>query len=267
VSTIREMSDLKGRRAIITGAMGNLGSVIADSLAELGADLYLVDRPGSDFVKKEAELTSRWGVNVVSMACDLESESDRTLLMSAIKSDALPVNILVNNAAFVGTSNLTGWGVPFEEQTMETWRRAMEVNLTSAFHLCQGLWESMKSAKGASIVNIGSIYGSLGPDWSLYEGTDMSNPAAYGASKGGLIQLTRWLSTTMAPSVRVNCISPGGIFRNQPERFVQRYEQRTPLKRMAKEEDFKGGIAYMASDLSAYVTGQHLMIDGGWGIW
>jgi NAD(P)-dependent dehydrogenase (short-subunit alcohol dehydrogenase family) len=125
----------------------------------------------------------------------------------------------------------------------------------------------LKESKGASIINIGSIYGEFGPDWRLYQGTEMANPAAYGVSKGGLMQLTRWLSTTLAPTVRVNAISPGGIFRSQPQIFVERYEERTPLVRMATEDDFRGAIAYMASDLSQYVTGQVLAVDGGWSIW
>ena len=95
----------------------------------------------------------------------------------------------------------------------------------------------------------------------------MSNPAAYGASKGGLIQLTRWLATTIAPQVRVNAISPGGIFRNQPSEFLDRYKLKTPLGKMATEDDFRGAIAYLASDLSNYVTGQILQVDGGWGVW
>ena len=95
----------------------------------------------------------------------------------------------------------------------------------------------------------------------------MSNPAAYGASKGGVIQLSRWLSTTLAPHVRVNAISPGGIFRNQPAQFIERYASRTPLGRMATENDFRGVIAFLATDMSAYMTGQNLLIDGGWGVW
>jgi NAD(P)-dependent dehydrogenase (short-subunit alcohol dehydrogenase family) len=101
----------------------------------------------------------------------------------------------------------------------------------------------------------------------LYEGTAMGNPAAYAASKGGLLQLTRWLATTVAPQVRVNSISPGGVWRNQPESFVERYKARTPLARMATEDDFRGAIAFLASDLSGYVTGQDLAVDGGWGVW
>jgi NAD(P)-dependent dehydrogenase (short-subunit alcohol dehydrogenase family) len=95
----------------------------------------------------------------------------------------------------------------------------------------------------------------------------MSNPAAYGASKGGLIQLTRWLASTIEPNVRVNAISPGGVFRNQPELFVKRYEAKTPLGRMASEDDFRGIVAYLASDMARYVTGQNLKVDGGCGGW
>jgi NAD(P)-dependent dehydrogenase (short-subunit alcohol dehydrogenase family) len=107
----------------------------------------------------------------------------------------------------------------------------------------------------------------LGPDWSLYEGTQMANPAAYAASKGGLIQLTRWLSTTLAPKIRVNSIAPGGIDRAQPASFASKYTARTPLGRMGREDDFMGIVAFLASDASAWVTGQNFAIDGGWSAW
>jgi NAD(P)-dependent dehydrogenase (short-subunit alcohol dehydrogenase family) len=95
----------------------------------------------------------------------------------------------------------------------------------------------------------------------------MGNPAAYAASKGGVVQMTRWLSTVLAPSIRVNSISPGGIARAQSDTFVQRYVARTPMRRMGTEEDLKGAIAFFASDLSAWVTGENLMVDGGWTAW
>ena len=125
----------------------------------------------------------------------------------------------------------------------------------------------LEKSQYASVINIGSIYGLYGPDMSIYEGTGLNNPAAYSASKGGLIQLTRWLSTVLAPKVRVNCISPGGILRNQPEKFVKRYVNKTPLKRMGSESDIVGAVIYLASDLSSWVTGQNLIVDGGWGVW
>jgi NAD(P)-dependent dehydrogenase (short-subunit alcohol dehydrogenase family) len=267
MTTIKELMNIKDRRALITGATGGLGKVIADTLAELGADLVLVDQPGSDLQSLGDTLSQRWGVKVQHYHCDLEQQEQRTELISFLKAGGETLNILINNAALGGASELQGWGVPFEEQTVDTWRRALEVNLTAVFDLCQGLTPMLRSAEGANIINIGSIYGEYGPDWRLYEGTKMSNPAAYGASKGGLLQLTRWLATTIAPLVRVNAISPGGIFRNQPDIFVNRYEKRTPMGRMATEEDFCGALAFLASDLSAYVTGQNLEVDGGWGVW
>jgi NAD(P)-dependent dehydrogenase (short-subunit alcohol dehydrogenase family) len=267
MSTIKELISLKGRRALITGATGGLGKVMADTLAELGADVVLVDQEDSGFESLSANLTKRWGVKVEYQVCDLEQQSQRTDLIAWLKSNDQRLNILINNAAFVGTSDLQGWAVPFEQQTIETWRRALEVNLTSIFDLCQGLTPLLKAVEGASIINIASIYGIYGPDWNLYEDTNLSNPAAYGVSKGGLIQFTRWLATTIAPHIRVNTISPGGVTRNQHEAFVQRYEAKTPLGRMATEDDFRGAIAYLASDLSKYVTGHNLVVDGGWGIW
>jgi NAD(P)-dependent dehydrogenase (short-subunit alcohol dehydrogenase family) len=267
VTSFRELSNLRGRRALITGAAGNLGRVFADTLAELGADLILVDLPGTSLEELSESLANRWGVNVETQFCDLELSERRAEMIDGVKRSGKALDILINNAAFGGTTELPGWGVPFGEQSVETWRRAMEVNLTATFHLCQGLNSILNRSDSSSIINIGSIYGVLGPDWSLYEGTKMGNPAAYGASKAGLIQFTRWLSTTVAPNIRVNAISPGGIFRNQPDAFVSRYVKKTPLGRMADEDDFRGVIAFLASDLSKYVTGQNLMVDGGWSIW
>ncbi len=264
---MKTLQNLEGRWTLITGATGRLGQVMADTLAELGANLILVDRPGCNMEVLREDLQTRWGVNIISMFCDLESESSRIELIQGVFECVQHLNCLINNAAFVGSSDLTGWVVPFEQQTLETWRRALEVNLTAPFHLCQALAPLLQSAPGGNIINIASIYGHHGPDWTLYEGTAMGNPAAYSASKGGLIQLTRWLATTLAPGVRVNAISPGGIYRNQPELFVERYNQRTPLGRMATEDDFRGVVGFLASDLSSYVTGQILQVDGGWSVW
>jgi NAD(P)-dependent dehydrogenase (short-subunit alcohol dehydrogenase family) len=189
------------------------------------------------------------------------------ILIATVKSDGLGLSCLINNAAFVGSSNLQGWVSPFEEQTIETWRRGFEVNLTAAFHLSQSFAPELRASTHGNIINIASIYGELGPDWNLYEGTVMGNPAAYSASKGGLLQLTRWLATTMAPHIRANAISPGGVFRGQPDQFVDRYVAKTPLGRMATEDDLRGAVAYLATAMSRYVTGQTLRVGGGLSVW
>jgi NAD(P)-dependent dehydrogenase (short-subunit alcohol dehydrogenase family) len=263
--TFKSMSSLEGKKSLITGAAGKLGTVFADTLAELGSELILVDKPGSNLEDLKQTIQDRWNINSDLYECDLELEFERDILLRELRKKE--INVLVNNAAFVGTSDLSGWAVKFEDQSLDTWRRAVEVNLTAAFHLTQGLYPSMREASGASIINISSMYGSLGPDYSIYEDTKLANPAAYAASKGGLVQLTRWLATTLAPEIRVNAISPGGIYRNQPTSFVSRYERKTPLQRMGSEDDFRGPLAFLASELSRYTTGQVLHVDGGWSAW
>jgi len=267
MTTLKALLSLEGRSALITGGGGHIGSMMAETLAEMGAALVLVDREAERLDALAMQLRETWGCPVTTHVCDLEDEADRLLMIAAVEADGAGPDILVNNAAFVGTSGLGGWVVPFEEQSLDTWRRAFEVNLTAAFHLSQAFLPRLRVGGHGAIINIGSIYGELGPDWSLYEGTAMGSPAAYGASKGGLLQFTRWLATTIAPDVRVNAISPGGVARGQPESFVDRYVARVPMRRMAVEDDFRGAAAFLASDASGYVTGQVLAVDGGWGAW
>lgn len=262
----QEFSDLTGRQALITGASGGLGKVFADTLAELGANLILTDRSPSGLQALSHDLHSNWGVRVDYFPCDLEIPQERTDFITTIRKSTQSLNVLVNTAALVGDSNIEGWTEIFEMQSIHTWRRALEVNLISIFDLCQGLLPLLKYSKGSSIVNIGSIYATYAPDWKLYANTHLGNPAAYGASKAGLVYLTKWLATTLAPDIRVNSISPGGIFRDQPQEFVDKYKSKTPLGRMATEDDLRGALAYLATDLSKFVTGQNLCVDGGWGI-
>jgi NAD(P)-dependent dehydrogenase (short-subunit alcohol dehydrogenase family) len=264
MTTFKSLSDLSGRTALITGAAGGLGKVFAETLAELGCNLVLVDLPNTSLDVFAKKLQTNWSVKSVAISCDLEKDADRKNMIKNVLHDYDQLNVLVNNAGFVGSTDLVGWNTSFEKQSIETWRRAFEVNLTAPFELCQGFASLMQKSRGASIINIASIYGHLGPDWRLYEGTEIGNPAAYSSSKGGLIQLTRWLSTTLAPLIRVNAVCPGGILRNQPKEFVNRYATKTPLGRMAKENDLRGIIGFLASDLSEYVTGQLINVDGGW---
>lgn len=265
--SIATLSSMKGQVALITGGAGHIGSTVSNGLAELGCTLFLLDRP-SDRLEQIAEQISRQhGVAVYPLACDLENEDERVLVREQVMDVAGRLDVLVHCAAFVGDTKLEGWVVPFPEQGLEAVRRCLEVNLTSAFHLSQLLAPMLAANGNGRILNVGSIYGVVGPDLRLYDGTSMGNPAAYAMSKGGLVQLTHWMATVLAPKIRVNAISLGGVFRQQPDIFVERYVARTPMARMATEEDFIGAAAFFCSDLSAYVTGQNLMIDGGWTAW
>ena len=267
MKTIRELMDLGGRVALITGGAGHIGLAMGEVLAELGAKIVVLDLEEGACRRTSEVISSRFRVESMALAIDLSDENAIRRTPAAVIGRYGRLDILVHSAALVNTSSVRGWTVPFPQQSSEAWALALRINLTAPFLLTQVFADALKVSGHGSVINIGSIYGIVAPNWSLYEGTPMGNPAAYGASKGGLLQLTRYLATAMAPSVRVNMITPGGVFREQPQVFVDRYEASVPLGRMATEEDLKGAVAYLASDLSAYVTGQNLVVDGGWTVW
>jgi len=267
VKKISELMSLKGRVAVITGGAGHIGSVMAEALAELGANIVILDISFETCLPVCKRISEEYAVETMSLAVDLAQEEDIRIVPEEVVKKFGRLDILINCAAFVGTSELPGWVVPFEEQRTDIWKQALDVNLTAAFILTQACTFALRESGNGSVVNVASTYGLVGPDMRLYDGTKMGNPAAYAASKGGLLQLTRWLATVLAPNIRVNAITPGGIWRKQPEAFRKRYIERTPLKRMATEEDLEGAVVYLASDLSSYVTGQNHIVDGGWTIW
>ena len=265
--SIATLMNLAGRTAIVTGGAGHLGAAFCEVLGELGAGVAVIDLDGDAVDQVASRVTAKFKVPTAAFKVDLTKERQVREIPKLVTRRLGRLDILVNNAALVGTSALRGWAVPLADQRSETWRKALEVNLTAAFVVSQACAPHLARTGRGVIVNMASIYGLVGPDMRLYSGTAMGNPAAYGVSKAGLLQLTRWLATTLAPSVRVNAIVPGGIRRRQPPSFQRQYVRRTPLRRMATEEDMTGAVAYLASDLSAYVTGHTLIVDGGWTAW
>ena len=256
------MFSMTAKRIVVTGAAGHLGRELCIVLGAAGATVYAIDQNVSGLEDLQAAGANVTGI-IEAIVCDLSEESGRVALAQELASRTSYLDGVVFAAAFVGTSDIEGWAVDFAHQSLKAWRDALELNLTAPFHLAQLMADLLVNGNGSSIVNVGSIYGSVGPDWSLYQDQSMSNPAGYGASKGGLLQLTRWLSSTLAPDVRVNCVSPGGILRGQPKDFVDRYVRKTPLGRMATEADIVGAIVFLLSAASAYITGQEIIVDGG----
>jgi NAD(P)-dependent dehydrogenase (short-subunit alcohol dehydrogenase family) len=259
--SVSELADLHGRRALVAGGAGHIGSVACETLAELGAAVAVVDIDG----ERAQAIAGRIGGEAI--VCDLADEGATRAAVVDVADRLGGLDVLIHCAALVGSSELAGWSVPFDQQSVAAWRHALDVNLTSAFVLSQQAAPLLRSSGHGSIVLFGSIYGTVGPDLSLYTGTEMATPAGYAASKSGLVGFARYLATTLAPDVRVNAISPGGIERGQPDSFRAAYRARTPLGRMGTEEDLKGAIAFLAGDLSAYVTGHELIVDGGWTAW
>ena len=264
---VAELADLRGRVAVVTGAVGHIGSAICDALAEQGADVAVVDLDAVRCSEAAERLSAHRGVRAVPVETDLEREESTREVAPRVLDELGRIDVLVHAAALVSAEPLPGWTTPFEEQRSDVWRRALEVNLTAVFCLTQACTPALRLGGHGSVVTVGSTYGVVGPDWDVYEGTDMGNAAGYAASKGGVVQLTRWIATTLAPEVRVNCLTPGGVERGQPESFRHAYAARTPLGRMANEEDYKGAAVFLASDLSRYVTGHNLVVDGGWTAW
>jgi NAD(P)-dependent dehydrogenase (short-subunit alcohol dehydrogenase family) len=264
---ISEMSNLAGRRALVTGAAGHLGHAITETLIELGATVAVCDRDPALCDRRVAQLSAIRSGQAISFVCDLDNMAATRGMVRQVLDRMGGLEIVAHCAAYVGTSGLPGWAVPFEQQSHEPWDSVMRVNVTAAFAIVQEAQQALAVSGKGCVLLISSIYGLLGPDVRLYEGTEMGNPAAYGVSKAGLLQLMRHLSTVCAPKIRVNAISPGGVWRRQPEAFVKRYAARAPLGRMAVEEDLKGAVAFLTSDLSSYVTGHNLVVDGGWTAW
>lgn len=265
--SLKDLMHLQGRTALVTGAGGHLGAAFCEALAELGASIILLGDNQRSCKEVAKQIEERFSVETLTLVVDLSDEEAVRSVPRSILDHFGRLDILVNNAALVGSVEMKGWAVPFLEQRSDIWMLAMGINLIAPFVLAQVCAEALAVSGHGSVVNVSSIYGMVGPDMRLYENTGTGNPAAYAASKAGLLQLTRWLATVLAPAIRVNVITPGGVWRDQAKTFHERYVERTPLKRMASEEDLKGAIAYLASDLSAYVTGHNLVVDGGWTTW
>lgn len=265
--TIAELTRLDGRAALVTGGAGHIGLAVGETLAELGANIAVLDVDEAGCRKRVDELAERGSARLLPVACDLGDEQATRAAVREVVATLGGLDIVIHCAGYTGMTERPGWAVPFDQQTVEAWDAALRVNLTSAFVIVQEARSALAASRRGSVILFGSIYGVAGPDLRLYEGTVMANPPGYAASKGGLIQLTRYLATVLAPDVRVNAISPGGIWRQQPQVFHDRYVARTPMSRMGTEEDIKGAVAYLASDLSRYVSGHNLMVDGGWTAW
>ncbi len=262
-----DLLSIRGRVALVTGGAGHLGLAFGQALAEAGAKIFIVDRDAAACEARAGELRAHGATSALGFAVDLADGQAPARAVEACVAELGGLDILINNAAFTGASGLPGYAVPFDGQSLEAWDAALRVNLTAPFLFARAARAALVASRRGSIVNVSSIYGRVGPNLSLYESTTMGNPAAYGASKAGLEQLTRYLATVFAPDIRVNALAPGGIERGQPESFRRRYEALTPLGRMAREEDFKGALLFFASDASAYITGQVLGIDGGFTAW
>jgi NAD(P)-dependent dehydrogenase (short-subunit alcohol dehydrogenase family) len=269
----REMFNLAGRVAVVTGGGGLLGSEICRGLAEFGAVVIVVDIDMTRAVSVVDGIEAEGFGTAVAYECDVSVEISVQQMVAGVVSKFGRIDILINNAA--GKSdNLDSFFEELENYDIKEWRSIMSVNLDGMFLVAREVGKTMcHQSGGGSIVQTASIYGVVAPDQRIYEeshylGREINTPAVYSASKAGVIGLTRHLATYWAKSeVRVNSISPGGIESGQNSQFISKYSQKVPMNRMGRSEEIVGAVLYLASDASSYVTGHNLVIDGGLSCW
>ncbi len=240
---------VKEKVIIVTGGSGLLGTEMVKDLQNKGAYVINFD------INQDTDVQNGF-VN-----CDITDSQSVDAALDAVVSHYGRIDGLVNNA-YPRTKD---WDTPFEEIQFASWKANVDMQLNSMFYISQQVLKGMKERKSGNIVNIASIYGVVGNDWTVYEGTSIVSPAAYAAIKGGVINFTRYLAALYGKDgIRINCVSPGGIFNNQSEPFVRAYEKKVPMQRLGKPDDIAPAVSFLLSDEAEYITGQNLIVDGGW---
>jgi NAD(P)-dependent dehydrogenase (short-subunit alcohol dehydrogenase family) len=273
---VQKLFDLSGRVAIVTGGAGLLGYHHADVLAAAGAHVVLLDLPVADPAKRAAQLTGAHGVECLGLVADITNESSLAETRSKIIERFGTIDILINNAANnpkVEDTKGQTWS-RLENFPLDVWDADIRVGLTGAF-LCSRVFGSeMANRKSGVIVNVASDLAIIAPDQRLYrvdglpEDQQPVKPVTYSVVKTGLLGLTRYLATYWSSAnIRVNAISPGGVFNDQPEVFLSKIRHLIPMERMAHRDEYQGAILFLCSDASSYMTGANLVIDGGRSCW
>ncbi len=253
---------LENKVAVVIGAAGLIGREVAIFLAGLGAVVVLADKNLAAAKKLENEIKGL-KLKAITRFLDVSKEKSVSGLIYFLDKRYARIDIWVNSA-YPRTKD---WGSKFEDISLLSWRKNIDMHLNGYFLCSQKIAEYMKRQKSGSVINLASVYGFVAPDFSLYKGTSMTMPAAYSVIKAGIINFSKYLARYYGRyRVRVNCVSPGGVYDKQPRVFINRYIKKTALGRMANSKDVAGAVAYLASDASGYVTGHNLVVDGGFSI-
>ncbi len=270
----QDLFSVNEKIAIVTGGLGQLGRQFSLALADRGAKVAIFDIQVSEQWVAERFAGRRNDDNLMFVRVDITQRRSIEAGLSQVSAKWGVPHALINNAALDAPPNAPGEeNGPFESYPESSWDKVIEVGVKGVFLCCQVIGGRMAGAGRGSIINISSIYGVVSPDQRLYEyrragGTPFFKPAAYSVSKSALLNQTRYLATYWAGSnVRVNTLTPGGVFNNQDEQFLANYAARVPLGRMAREDEYNGAIVFLVSDASSYMTGANLIIDGGWTAW
>jgi len=259
---------LKNKNIVITGAGGIIGQKLSQALLNTGANVALIDINEKALINLKNNLTKQEDNFFEIYKIDVTKEKEVNKIIGNINKRFGSIDVLHNNAA-TKTNSIDDFLKPFEDYKLSTWDDVMSGNLSSMFLMSKAVGKFMTKQKYGSIIQTASIYGVVTPDKDMYEGSkynglQISTPASYSVSKSGVIALTKYLAAYWAKyNIRVNTISPGGIFSGQNSEFVKKYNKKVPLGRMCSEQDIVGAIIFLSSDASSYITGQNIIIDGG----
>ena len=274
--TIQEKFDLDGRVAVVTGGVGLLGAEFCRTLAEAGAAVAVVDLNASAS-QQIADTLTKNGHRAISIIADITSPDSVKVMVEKTVSTFGRLDILVNSAALdpkFDPDAIQKGIAPgaFEDYPLEQWNAAMNVNLTGTFLVTQACVKQMLAqGKKGSIINICSTYGLNGPDQGIYikDGERVAyKPVYYTVTKAGVMGFTKYLAAYYAGTeIRVNALTPGGVFNHHEDYFVKNYSAKTILGRMANKDEMNGALLFLASDASSYMTGNNLVVDGGWTAW
>jgi 2-deoxy-D-gluconate 3-dehydrogenase len=263
---------LEGRVAVVTGGAGLLGAEFCRTLAAAGAQVAVVDL-NEAAAQAAAEAIAAEGGSACAVVSDVTSPVSVQEMVASVVRKFGRLDILVNSAALDPKFDpqQSGHTSAFEDYPLEAWKQALEVNLTGMFLACQAAVKPMLAQGSGVIINLSSIYGLAAPDQRLYQrpGEPVQyKPAYYSVTKAGVLGMTYYLAAYYAgKNIRVNALSPGGVYNGHSESFVQAYSARAVLGRMAEKDEMNGAILFLASDASAYMTGANLVVDGGWTAW
>ena len=272
-SQYKALFELKGKTAIVTGAVSILGQGFCRGLAEFGAQVAVVDLNQDRCAAFAEELERDYGISALGVSCDVSDPVSVAKMVEQVVSRFGSIDILHNNAASK-SSDLDAFFASTEKYSLSEWRKIMAVNVDGMFLVAQAVGGQMqKQGTGGSIIQTASIYGIVSSDKRIYEGSfylgrQISNPAVYSTSKAAVVGLTRYLAANWGDAgIRVNALVPAGVESGQNDTFKARYSARVPLARMAKADEMVGALVYLASDASSYVTGHCLVVDGGLSAW
>ena len=264
-----DLFNLKNRVAIITGGLGHLGLAMTEALLELNAKVIITgireEMKQKESQRKLKYLKQKFPQNIILFkVLDFRDDDSIREFFEEVKRSFKSVDILINNAVY-------GVSKPVEKISFAEFSDGINGVLSSVFKCCQLVFPLMKKKKRGVIINIASMYGIVAPDWRIYKNNPFNNPINYGASKAGVIQMTKYLASYWAKyGIRVNSISPGPFPTKEitkDKEFHNFLKEKTMLNRVGLPEDLKGVIALLASDASSYITGQNFVIDGGWTAW